>query len=93
MRINNSYQYESFFVEIDQRNHPIAWENKIVSLMTSGLTRDEAQIEMEKNSTIEMEMYYDVNAGLFMVESEAADAGTIYNPYSGVLLEDEEDEY
>jgi hypothetical protein len=37
-------------------------------------------------------MYYNPNAGLFLVECDAVESGTIYDPYSGELMEEFDDE-
>ena len=35
-----------------------------------------------------MEIYYEKHYGLFAVESEAVESGTIYSPYSNELCDD-----
>jgi hypothetical protein len=90
MKLNNSDNYESITIQLSKEKTPIAWEQKVISNMNSGLSREEAEKEADK--TIEVEMYYDADAGLFLVEAEAVESGTIYNPYSGELI-DEADEY
>ena len=89
MKLNNSDNYESIFVQLSKEKTPIAWEQKVISNMNSGLSREEAEKEADKK--MEVEMYYDADAGLFLVEAEAVESGTIYNPYSGELM-DEADE-
>jgi hypothetical protein len=90
MKLNNSDNYESIFIQLSKEKTPIAWEQKVLSNINSGLTREEAEKEADKK--IEVEMYYDADAGLFLVEAEAVESGTIYNPYSGELLEESDDE-
>lgn len=89
MKLNNSDNYESIFVQLSKEKTPIAWEQKVISNMNSGLSREEAEKEADKK--MEVEMYYDADAGLFLIEAEAVESGTIYNPYSGELM-DEADE-
>jgi len=89
MKLNNSDNYESIFVQLSKEKTPIAWEQKVISNINSGLSREEAEKEADKK--MEVEMYYDADAGLFLVEAEAVESGTIYNPYSGELM-DEADE-
>jgi hypothetical protein len=36
----------------------------------------------------ELEIYYEKGTGLFAVESEAVESGTIYSPYTAELCED-----
>ena len=90
MKKHNSQQYESIMISLDPIKQPIAYKNRVESVMCSGMTREEAEIYALEE--IEMEFYYDLNAGLFMVESEAVEGGTIVNPYSGEYLDDEDDE-
>jgi hypothetical protein len=86
MKLNNSDNYESITVILSKEKNPIAWEQRVLSNMNSGATREEA--EVLASEPIEVEMYYDINSGLFLVESEIADWGSVYNPYSGELLDD-----
>jgi hypothetical protein len=37
---------------------------------------------------IELEIYYEKGTGLFAVESETVESGTIYSPYTGELCEE-----
>jgi hypothetical protein len=86
MKLNNSDNYESIFVQLSKEKTPIAWEQKVISNMNSGLSREEAEKEADKK--MEVEMYYDADAGLFLIEAEAVESGTIYNPYSGELMDE-----
>lgn len=86
MKLNNSDTYESLTVSLTPDKTPIAYEQRVQSLIESGLERSEA--ETMALEPIELELYYDVNAGLFAVESEAVEAGTIYNPYTNEQLEE-----
>jgi len=73
-------------VTLDPEKTPIAYEQRVQSLMTAGLDRPASEVMALE--PIELELYYDINAGLFAVEAEAVEAGTIYNPYSKELLDD-----
>ena len=90
MKLNNAENYEHLCnVKLTKEQYPIAFENKVSELMEQGLfsTREEAEkavTEME----IELELYYHKDYGLFAVESEAVEGGTIYSPYSGELCEE-----
>ena len=90
MKLNNSDQYESISIILDSVKNPIAFEQRVQSLVESGVPREEAENEVS-TTPIEVEMYYDKDAGLFLVEAEAVESGTIYNPYSGELMEDAEE--
>lgn len=95
MKKNNLLQYESIEISLDPIKQPIAYKNRVESLILSGLSQEEA--ELEALEPIDMEFYYDINNGLFMVEEGAVESIDITNPYTGELLEefeefDEDDE-
>lgn len=86
---NNSLNYESVNISIDPIEHPIAFQNRFDSLKNSGLSEDDAlKCALEP---IEMEMYYDPDAGLFIIEADAVESVPIFNPYSGVELSEGSD--
>lgn len=89
MQLNNSDNYESITVQLSKEKTPIAWEQRVLSNMNSGATREEA--EELASEPIEVEMYYNPDSGLFLVEAEAVESGTIYDPYSGELLDQAEE--
>lgn len=86
MKINLPDEIEVVKIQLDPIEHPIAYKNRVESLLLSGMTKIEAEKFALK--PIIAEMYYDQNAGLFLVESEAFETGNICNPYSGELMED-----
>lgn len=90
MKKHNSDQYESIDVWIDEHRHPIAFKNKVEELVEGGMTEQEA-INFVRTTPIELEIYYKKDAGLFGVEAEAVESGTVYDPYSGKEM-DEADE-
>ena len=47
----------------------------------NSMSREEAE-SVIKDMEIELEIYYEKGYGLFAVESEAVESGTIYSPYS-----------
>ena len=89
MRLNNSDEFESIKIHLSKTETPIAWENRVQRIMNSGASREEA--EKMADEAIEVEMYYNQDAGLFLVECEAVESGTIYDPYSGELMDDAEE--
>ena len=86
MKLNDSDSYESIKISLNKDDFPIAYENRVISFMNSGLNRQDA--EREAGRPIELELYYDTENGLFGVEAEAVEAGTIYNPYTNELMEE-----
>lgn len=86
LKINDSDNIESVKVTLCPIKTPIAYNNRVNSLVTSGLTLEDA--EREALEPIEMEMYYDADNGLFLVETEAVGNTDIFNPYTQALLEE-----
>jgi len=87
MKKNNSDQYESIMVKIDEFKHPIVFKTKVEELVESGMSEKEAK-NFVRTTPFELELYYDKNAGLFGVDPEAVESGTVYNPYSSELMEE-----
>ena len=91
VQLNNSDNYEHLCnVVLTKDNFPIAYENKVKELIDEcGMSREEAE-NVIKDMKIELEVYYEVGYGLFAIESDAVESGTIYSPYSGELCEEPE---
>lgn len=90
VRLNNSDQMELIEVYLTKSEHPIAYEAKKKELMENGLSEMEADMFLHKTPFI-LEIYYDKDNGLFAVESEAVESGTVYSPYTGELCEKSEE--
>jgi len=90
MKLNNADQMETMVVTLSKEKTPIAFEQKVLSLIDSGFERHEA--ERFASEPIHVEMYYNPNAGLFLVECDAVESGTIYDPYSGELMDEFDEE-
>ena len=52
------------------------------------IAMDKVLLRNENGMEIELEIYYEKGTGLFAVESEAVESGTIYSPYTGELCEE-----
>ena len=91
MKLNNSKNYESIKVFLSPIDTPIAYENKIQELVEQGMSLEEAK-NFVGTIPIELEIYYSKNNGLFGVEAEAVESGTVYNPYTSELLEEADDD-
>ena len=90
VKLNNSDTYEHLCnVVLTKDKFPIAYENKVQELIEEGCvdSREEAEAQI-KDMEIELEIYYEKGTGLFAVESEAVESGTIYSPYTGELCEE-----
>ena len=77
-------------VYLDEDKHPRAFKTKLHELIESGLDEDAAR-KFIRDTPFVMEVYYDLNRGLFMVESEAVESIEIYNPYTGVECKKRDD--
>lgn len=87
-KIQSADSAEVFQIQLDPIKHPIAYSHRVESLISSGLSRAEA--EREALMPIDMEVFYDPTVGCFSVESEAIESVEIYNPYNGLIIEIEE---
>lgn len=87
--LNKADRYDWLNITLTENNFPIAYANKLKCLMNSGLTEVEAR-DILDNNPIELELYYEIGAGLMAVEAEAVEAGIIYSPYSGEQYVDPE---
>lgn len=69
---------------------PEAYERKVRCMMTSGLSREEAEGYV-LGTPLPMEFFYDIGRGLFAVESEAVTNTPVYNPYTGREIPEQEE--
>lgn len=89
VKLNNYDNYESIKVTLSKGEYPIAYNNKIEELVEEGLYKTTEDAENDNPTIeIEMEIYYEKHYGLFAVESEAVESGTIYSPYTSELCDD-----
>lgn len=86
LKLNSPDNYEPIMVYLSRHTHPIAFENKVQCLMGAGMSREDAEKDVEHTFMmgIELEIYYQKDYGMFAVESEAVEGGaTIISPYTG----------
>lgn len=83
--INKPHLAETIEVTLTPEKYPIAFERKVRELMGQGAfnTKEEAE-KWVKSTPIVLELYYEIDAGLFAVESEALESSpeSICSPYS-----------
>ena len=89
MKKNDSEHYESVEIVLDPIKFPIAYAAKVNELIGCGLSKEEA--EKEALRPIEMELYYENELGLMLVESEAVESAPIYSPYTKEQYEEYEE--
>lgn len=90
VKLNNSNEYESLpTIKLSKDKFPKAFNAKVEELLEEKVcaTRDEAE-QLVSDMEFELEIYYEKGTGLFAVESEAVESGTIYSPYTAELCED-----
>ena len=89
VRCNTAENAEIVSISLYRNKYPIAFENRVKSLMDSGLNREHA--EERASEPIVLEILYDPDCGLFALESEAIDSITeFFNPYTGESIEVED---
>lgn len=89
-KIKKAELSELFYLHLDPKTTPIAFENRVNSLMSGGLSKRQA-IAVALTPIV-MEIFYDPNAGCFAVETEAVDCFDIHNPYTGEIIEIDEND-
>lgn len=81
--INGAEDAEIISVRLSPDETPIAYENRVRCLMLSGLSREEAEkVALEP---MDLELYYEIGAGLMAVDPAAVEPGTIWSPYTREL--------
>jgi len=68
---------------VSQKSTPEIWERKVHELVhKSGMSMEEAERYLAA-TPIALELFYDIDRGLFAVEEEAGECTEIFNPYTG----------
>lgn len=91
IKVNAPEQYESFMIILNENKYPIAHQKKLEELMEQGAFESvEAAKEWINTTPIELELYYEKNAGLFAVEAEAVEviSHTLCSPYTKAEFEE-----
>lgn len=77
---------------VDKNSFPEVYKRKMYELVErSGMTEQEADNYLLKTPII-LELFYDIDRGLFAVESESAAEIDIFNPYTGAPIPKEDPE-
>ena len=89
LRRHNSEEMETIVIRLSLEKFPIAFERKVLELMSGGMTRL-AAISFINKTPFLMEAYYSTGNGLFLVESEAVESDGIplHDPYTGEELDE-----
>lgn len=88
MKANKVGEEETIGVLLTRRTFPIAFQNKLNELMEQGaFDNEEDATKWIESTPIVLEIMYEKDSGLFAVESEAIECGTLVSPYSGERIE------
>ena len=89
VKLNGGDTYESIGkITLTKEKFPIAFNAKVEELLEEGVETDREKAErLVSQMEIELEIYYEKGTGLFAVESEAVESGTIYSPYTAEVCE------
>jgi hypothetical protein len=90
VKLNGGDTYEGIgTITLTKEKYPIAFNAKVEELLEEGVETDREEAErLVSQMEIELEIYYEKGTGLFAVESEAVESGTIYSPYTAEVCED-----
>ncbi len=91
LRKHNAEEVEVMEIYIDENKHPVAYARKMKELQLQLFSEKEAR-KFILTTPFEMEFYYSLDQGLFLVETDAVENIDIYNPYTGEKLDEEIDE-
>lgn len=96
IKVNDQNVYESINIILDENKYPIAHKNKVDELMEQGAFTDREEARQWVNSTpIELELYYEKDAGLFGVEAEAIEScpESLCSPYTKTEFDSDFERY
>jgi hypothetical protein len=82
---------ETIDVFLSETAMPVAFDRKVRCLMNSGLSRREAR-QAVRATPLTLEIFYDIDRGMFALESEAIESIDVYNPYTGEIVPKEDDD-
>ena len=94
LRKHNAEELESINVYLSEDKTPVAFARKLKELMDQNAFNSEQEAkDWIRNTPFEMELYYSIDQGLFLVETEAVESDIpMFNPYTGEKLDDLIDE-
>lgn len=87
-RLNKNEDYDSLTIRLI--NFPHAFKAKCKEYVEQGIAKNMEEAEsLLKDCEIELELFYDINNGLFGVESEAMDSlsDEMVSPYTSEVAE------
>ena len=74
-------EIETIEVRISETQHPQTFGKLVRNYVRNGMSEEEAR-NYVRGLSFSMEVYFEEDAGLFLVESEACESTPIYSPYT-----------
>jgi hypothetical protein len=90
----NTPLFNQIEIKLNPTQFPIAYYAKVDEMVKSGMQKEDAELLLKTNPIL-LDVYYSTekdNEGLYCVESEIVECATIFNPYSGIEMEDFDDD-
>ena len=81
---------ETLDIYLSTTAYPVAFERKVRCLMNSGLSKEEAE-GIILTTPIQVEIFYDIDRGLFAIESEPIGYIPVFNPFTGEEIKKEDE--
>ncbi len=88
VKVHTAGTEEVIYVTLNPNEFPIAYGKKLEELINSGMDEEEARAVLLQ--PIELELYYDMDRGMFAVESEPAQEINMFNPFTKEMLVNDE---
>lgn len=78
---------------LSPEHHPVAYVQLISNLVhKSGMTEIEAMMHLQQNPIV-LELFYHTGLGLFAIDAEASQHCDIHNPFTGMIIPNENHPY
>jgi hypothetical protein len=82
---------ETLDIYLSPTTFPVAYERKVRCMMSGGFSREEAE-RIILRAPIMVELFYDIDRGLFAIESEPIGYIPVFNPFTGEEIKKEDTE-
>ncbi len=89
--IISATEAEIIEIRLSPTTYPVAFERKVRCMMNSGLSKEEAE-EIILTTPIPLEIFYDIDRGLFAIESEPIGYNPVFNPFTGEEIKKEDED-
>lgn len=87
VKLHNSDNIEVIEVYLTKEQFPNAYEAKFNELIENGLSKEDAE-KFLLETPFQLELYYEKGEGLFGVEADNVESGSICSPYTGEWCDD-----